>query len=118
MRGCKQVSPYKPPNFDPDFDRQVDTTIIKVNLAVDVARNLVQDALHAALVNAAGVHWKLEGPDCGQRFVIQFAGCGGLAAQRASKLPALYAHGGRDVRSLLGRHRRVGPERRLSLIPH
>ena len=64
------VPPTTAPCYGPDFDRQVDTTIIKVNLAVDVARSLVQDALLAALTAAAGDAWKLEGPDCGQRFVV------------------------------------------------
>ena len=77
--------PAEAPCYDPSFDRQVDTTIIKVNLAMDVARTLVQEALLASLTAAANDAWKIEGPDCGQRFTIKFAGAGGIAAKRAAK---------------------------------
>ena len=79
------VPPVVAPTYEPDFDRQVDNTIVKINIALDVARALVQEALLDALTAAAGDGWKLEGPDCGQRFVIQFSGAGGLAAKRAAK---------------------------------
>ena len=47
------VPPTSAPTFDPEFTRAHDTTIVKVNAAFEVCKNLVHDSLLAALGAAA-----------------------------------------------------------------
>ena len=78
--------PAAAPSFDPNYERDIDTTIVRLNTSVAVARALAQEAIASALSEAAaGENWKVEGPEVGQRFVVRFSGAGALAAQRCAK---------------------------------
>ena len=78
--------PLIAPSFDANYERDIDTTIIRLNTSVAVARAVVQDAIASTLSEAAaGENWAFEGPEVGQRFVVRFSGAGGLGAQRCAK---------------------------------
>ena len=81
-----------------DFERAVDTTILKVRTAEAVARRAVL-ALFADIVQRemglAAEAFSVEGDELSKLFVVRFSGNGGLAEARARKFMQLQRVGGK-----------------------
>eukprot|EP00969_Alexandrium_andersonii_P138619 6130290-Alexandrium_andersonii.AAC.1 len=69
------------------FDRDIDTTILKIGAPEFIPKADLLAALHPWL-HDAGVEpdqVELQGPDQGKRYTLQFKGTAGIAANRVRK---------------------------------
>jgi hypothetical protein len=72
----------------PEFDRDPDQCIVRLNAAEMVSKESMVVALET-LVHEANLkmeHFEIHGEPVSKRFVMRFTGTGGIAAQRARKL--------------------------------
>ena len=78
-----------------DFDRDIDTKILKIDCSVQVDMGSVREAigpwLKLAYLQPDAV--VLEGENIGQKFVLRFRGTDGLAQSRCKKMFALLRQG-------------------------
>ena len=84
------------------WEREPDLSVLKLNSSGLVAKSSVAEAIAGWLEEASceGEKAKLEGPNLGNNFVLQFSGCSVLAARRSKKAHSLLRDAGGQWREL------------------
>ena len=82
MAACESTEPVRP--NDQSFHRDIDPTIIRLNLQELVPKADVQTAIKSWL-DGINSSWKLEGDNVARKSVIQWNGNVGVAAARCGK---------------------------------
>jgi hypothetical protein len=80
---AESVEPVKAD--DNSFHRDIDATIIRINLAELVSKVDVHNATKSWLDGVAANGWEITGDEVGKKFTIAFRGQNGLASSRCSK---------------------------------